>query len=27
VPAERWAVVTEAELYAGVVRRRGRAAE
>jgi transcription-repair coupling factor (superfamily II helicase) len=24
VPAERWAVVTEAELYAGVVRRRGR---
>ncbi len=27
VPAEGWAVVTEAELYAGVVRRRGRAAE
>ena len=27
VPAERWAVVTEAELYAGVVRRRGRVAE
>ena len=27
VPAERWAVVTEAELYAGVVRRRGRTAE
>jgi transcription-repair coupling factor (superfamily II helicase) len=27
VPGERWAVVTEAELYAGVVRRRGRAAE
>jgi transcription-repair coupling factor (superfamily II helicase) len=26
-PAEKWAVVTEAELYAGVVRRRGRAAE
>ncbi len=26
-PAEGWAVVTEAELYAGVVRRRGRAAE
>jgi transcription-repair coupling factor (superfamily II helicase) len=24
LPAERWAVVTEAELYAGVVRRRGR---
>src|SRR6476659_9563301 len=27
VPAEGWAIVTEAELYAGVVRRRGRAAE
>ncbi|OGA79881.1 MAG: transcription-repair coupling factor [Betaproteobacteria bacterium RIFCSPLOWO2_12_FULL_65_14] len=27
VPSEGWAVVTEAELYAGVVRRRGRAAE
>ena len=27
VPAEGWAVVTETELYAGVVRRRGRAAE
>jgi len=27
LPAEGWAVVTEAELYAGVVRRRGRAAE
>ncbi|MGH8691760.1 MAG: CarD family transcriptional regulator, partial [Burkholderiales bacterium] len=27
IPAEGWAVVTEAELYAGVVRRRGRAAE
>jgi transcription-repair coupling factor (superfamily II helicase) len=27
VPAEGWAVVTEGELYAGVVRRRGRAAE
>ena len=27
VPDEGWAVVTEAELYAGVVRRRGRAAE
>lgn len=27
VPAEGWAVVTEAELYANVVRRRGRAAE
>jgi len=27
VPAEGWAVVTEAELYAGVVRRRARAAE
>jgi transcription-repair coupling factor (superfamily II helicase) len=27
VPGERWAIVTEAELYAGVVRRRGRAAE
>ncbi len=27
VPAEGWAVVTEAELYAGVVRRRGRGAE
>jgi transcription-repair coupling factor (superfamily II helicase) len=27
VPSERWAVVTEAELYAGVVRRRARAAE
>ncbi|HEX2198681.1 MAG TPA: DEAD/DEAH box helicase, partial [Burkholderiales bacterium] len=27
VPAEGWAVVTEAELYAGVVRRRTRAAE
>jgi transcription-repair coupling factor (superfamily II helicase) len=27
VPAEGWAVVTEAELYAGVVRRRGRVAE
>ena len=27
VPAEGWAVVTEAELYAGVVRRRVRAAE
>ncbi|HEU5176075.1 MAG TPA: transcription-repair coupling factor, partial [Burkholderiales bacterium] len=27
LPAENWAVVTEAELYAGVVRRRGRAAE
>jgi transcription-repair coupling factor (superfamily II helicase) len=26
-PAEGWAVVTEAELYAGVVRRRGRATE
>jgi len=26
-PEERWAVVTEAELYAGVVRRRGRVAE
>src|SRR5688572_25739072 len=26
-PEERWAIVTEAELYAGVVRRRGRAAE
>jgi transcription-repair coupling factor (superfamily II helicase) len=26
-PAEGWAIVTEAELYAGVVRRRGRAAE
>ncbi|HEX6689892.1 MAG TPA: transcription-repair coupling factor, partial [Burkholderiales bacterium] len=27
VPAEGWAIVTESELYAGVVRRRGRAAE
>src|SRR6185436_19947116 len=27
VPAERWAIVTEAELYAGVVRRRARVAE
>jgi transcription-repair coupling factor (superfamily II helicase) len=27
VPAEGWAVITEAELYAGVVRRRGRTAE
>jgi len=27
LPAEGWAAVTEAELYAGVVRRRGRAAE
>jgi transcription-repair coupling factor (superfamily II helicase) len=27
VPSEGWAVVTEAELYAGVVRRRGRAPE
>ncbi|MGQ0543741.1 MAG: transcription-repair coupling factor [Betaproteobacteria bacterium] len=27
VPAEGWAIVTEAELYAGVVRRRTRAAE
>ena len=27
LPAEGWAVVTEAELYAGVVRRRGRGAE
>jgi transcription-repair coupling factor (superfamily II helicase) len=27
LPDERWAVITEAELYAGVVRRRGRAAE
>jgi transcription-repair coupling factor (superfamily II helicase) len=27
LPAEGWSVVTEAELYAGVVRRRGRAAE
>jgi transcription-repair coupling factor (superfamily II helicase) len=27
LPAEKWAVVTEAELYAGVVRRRGRTAE
>jgi transcription-repair coupling factor (superfamily II helicase) len=27
VPAESWAIVTEAELYANVVRRRGRAAE
>ena len=27
VPAEGWAVITEAELYAGVVRRRPRAAE
>jgi len=27
VPAERWAIVTEAELYAGVVRRRARAVE
>jgi transcription-repair coupling factor (superfamily II helicase) len=27
VPAEGWAVVTEAELYAGVVRQRGRKAE
>ncbi|MGE5640358.1 MAG: CarD family transcriptional regulator, partial [Clostridia bacterium] len=27
VPAEGWAIVTEAELYAGVVRRRGRGAE
>ncbi|HWM42259.1 MAG TPA: transcription-repair coupling factor, partial [Burkholderiales bacterium] len=27
LPAEGWAVVTEAELYAGVVRRRGRTAE
>jgi transcription-repair coupling factor (superfamily II helicase) len=27
VPAEGWAIVTEAELYAGVVRRRGRTAE
>jgi transcription-repair coupling factor (superfamily II helicase) len=27
VPSERWAVVTETELYAGVVRRRSRAAE
>ena len=27
LPAEKWAVVTEAELYAGVVRRRGRAVE
>jgi len=27
VPSEGWAIVTEAELYAGVVRRRGRAAE
>ena len=27
VPGEGWAVLTEAELYAGVVRRRGRAAE
>jgi transcription-repair coupling factor (superfamily II helicase) len=26
-PSEGWAVITEAELYAGVVRRRGRAAE
>ena len=27
VPAEGWAIITEAELYAGVVRRRARAAE
>jgi len=27
LPAEGWAIVTEAELYAGTVRRRGRAAE
>jgi transcription-repair coupling factor (superfamily II helicase) len=27
LPAEKWAVITEAELYAGVVRRRGRAVE
>jgi transcription-repair coupling factor (superfamily II helicase) len=27
LPAEGWAIVTEAELYAGVVRRRGRGAE
>jgi transcription-repair coupling factor (superfamily II helicase) len=27
LPAERWAVLTEAELYAGVVRQRARAAE
>jgi transcription-repair coupling factor (superfamily II helicase) len=27
VPGEKWAVITEAELYAGVVRRRGRTAE
>ena len=27
LPAEKWAIVTEAELYAGVVRRRGRTAE
>jgi transcription-repair coupling factor (superfamily II helicase) len=27
VPAEGWAIVTEVELYAGVVRRRGRTAE
>ncbi len=27
LPAEAWAVLTEAELYAGVVRRRGRVAE
>src|SRR5690349_1442214 len=27
VPAEGWAIITEAELYAGVVRRRSRAAE
>jgi transcription-repair coupling factor (superfamily II helicase) len=27
LPAERWAIVTEAELYAGVVRRRTRGAE
>ncbi len=27
IPAEGWAIVTEAELYAGVVRRRGRTAE
>jgi transcription-repair coupling factor (superfamily II helicase) len=27
MPSERWAIITEAELYAGVVRRRARAAE
>jgi transcription-repair coupling factor (superfamily II helicase) len=27
VPAEGWAIITEAELYAGIVRRRGRAKE